>query len=306
MPRKFEVKATPRSDTATTATTCTSFMNLLATGAYDGDDGSRLEHNNRKQVLLVLGIALPKHSVAFRIVSNRVIEGHDSGRVKVIISVSPEALISSSQVPVSGREVPLTKCEFEISVTGKVMKDAHAVWDGCEWSPADFTADEDYCNVNGDAESAVELQFDQGIVMLEYASVLQVLNRIAFVHHVLDKAGDIGPQLNTAIALLEALSLGKCRSFPIYYNGPYLARLHVAARHVVNDGPWARRLSNELRARCACLLACNLRQIVPDDSRCPCTVDGMIDQVGRSTRGLSSGDLTVNERRLLDIVERPF
>ncbi|EEQ99102.1 hypothetical protein Pmar_PMAR019750 [Perkinsus marinus ATCC 50983] len=275
MPRKFEVKATPRSDTATTATTCTSFMNLLATGAYDGDDG----------------IALPKHSVAFRIVSNRVIEGHDSGRVKV---------------PVSGREVPLTKCEFEISVTGKVMKDAHAVWDGCEWSPADFTADEDYCNVNGDAESAVELQFDQGIVMLEYASVLQVLNRIAFVHHVLDKAGDIGPQLNTAIALLEALSLGKCRSFPIYYNGPYLARLHVAARHVVHDGPWARRLSNELRARCACLLACNLRQIVPDDSRCPCTVDGMIDQVGRSTRGLSSGDLTVNERRLLDIVERPF
>ncbi|KAF4728619.1 hypothetical protein FOZ63_027774 [Perkinsus olseni] len=274
--RKFEVKATRSSDTATTATTCGSLLNLLATGAYDGGDGR--------------DASLPKHAVAFRIVSDRITEGH----VKV-------------NVPVSGREVPLRKYKFEVSISGKVIRNACVAWDGCEWSPADGVTDEDYCNVNGDGdESAVELKFDQGIAMLEYACVLQTLNKIASVYHVLDEARDTSPQLNTAVALLESLSLGKCQCFPVYYNGTYLARLHIAARHVIHDGPWARRLSDEIRARCACFLACDLRQLIPDDTRCPCTIDGMVDQVKRSTRGIPSDDLTSAERRLLDLVERSF
>ncbi|KAF4686908.1 hypothetical protein FOZ60_004675 [Perkinsus olseni] len=274
--KKFEVKATRSSDTATTATTCGGFLNLLATGAYDGGDGR--------------DASLPKHSVAFRIVSDRITEGH--GKVNV---------------PVSGREVPLRKYKLEVSISGKVIKNACVAWDGCEWSPADGVTDEDYCNVNGDGDgSAVELKFDQGIATLEYACVLQTLNKIASVYRVLDQARDTSPQLNTAIALLESLSSGKCQCFPVYYNGTYLARLHIAARHVVHDGPWARRLSDEIRARCACFLACDLRQLIPDDTRCPCTIDGMVDQVKRSTRGIPSDDLTSAERRLLDLVERSF
>lgn len=212
-------------------------------------------------------------------------------------------------MPVSGRVVSLIKCELEIAVTGKVVKDARVVWDGCGWIPAaPDMIDDEYCNVNGDAddndESVLRLQFDEGIVMMEYACVLQVLNKVASIYHALGKKNGTNLQLNTAIALLESLSLGKCCSFPIYYDGSHLARLHVAARHVVHDGPWARRLSDELRPRCACFLACNIGRIIPDDTKCPCTIEAMVDQVKRSTRTVTCEDLAVAERRLLGLLER--